>query len=87
MFTAGIGENTAIIRSRVCRDAAWLGLDMDAAASGATGSRISAAAGQRVGVGHPHQRGADDRAAHTSPARGLTRSDAATASVELARSR
>src|SRR6185295_1461136 len=41
VFTAGIGENAAIIRERVCRDAAWLGLDLDAAASGATGARIS----------------------------------------------
>ena len=80
VFTAGIGENAAIIRSRVCRDAAWLGLDLDAAASGASGARISASDQSRVRVGHPHQRGADDRAPHTSPARGLTRADAATAS-------
>ena len=42
VFTAGIGENAPIIRSRVCRDAAWLGLDLDPAASGASGARISA---------------------------------------------
>jgi acetate kinase len=33
VFTGGIGENAAPIRSRVCRDAAWLGVDMDAAAN------------------------------------------------------
>ncbi len=44
VFTAGIGENAAIIRERVCRDAAWLGLDLDAAASAASGARISAPA-------------------------------------------
>ncbi|MFT3859675.1 MAG: acetate/propionate family kinase [Aquabacterium sp.] len=30
VFTAGIGENAAEIRARVCRDAAWLGVALDA---------------------------------------------------------
>jgi acetate kinase len=49
VFTAGIGENSAAIRERVCRDAAWLGLEFDSVgnARGAprlskTGSRVSA---------------------------------------------
>ena len=42
VFTAGIGENAAVIRERVCRDAAWLGVELDAAANGAGGPRISA---------------------------------------------
>ena len=29
IFTGGIGEHAALIRDRVCRDAAWLGLDLD----------------------------------------------------------
>ena len=29
VFTAGIGENAVSIRERVCRDAAWLGVDLD----------------------------------------------------------
>jgi acetate kinase len=29
VFTADIGENSAPIRARVCRDAAWLGLELD----------------------------------------------------------
>lgn len=29
VFTAGIGENAVGIRERVCRDAAWLGIDLD----------------------------------------------------------
>ncbi len=29
VFTAGIGENAVGIRERVCRDAAWLGVDLD----------------------------------------------------------
>ena len=32
IFSGGIGENSAIIRARVCRDAAWLGVELDAAA-------------------------------------------------------
>jgi acetate kinase len=41
VFTGGIGENAATIRGRVCRDAAWLGLELDAAANDARGPRIS----------------------------------------------
>jgi acetate kinase len=33
VFTAGIGEHAAAIRARVCRDAAWLGLELDEAAN------------------------------------------------------
>jgi acetate kinase len=41
VFTAGIGENAAPIRARVCRDAAWLGLELDEAANARGASRIS----------------------------------------------
>ena len=41
VFTAGIGEHAAAIRARVCRDAAWLGLELDEAANEAGGPRIS----------------------------------------------
>jgi acetate kinase len=44
VFTAGIGENSAAIRSRVCRDAAWLGVELDAAANAEGGPRVSTAA-------------------------------------------
>jgi acetate kinase len=43
VFTGGIGEHAAAIRERVCRDAAWLGVEIDAAANAAGGPRISAA--------------------------------------------
>jgi acetate kinase len=43
VFTAGIGERAAPIRERVCRQAAWLGLELDAQANTAHGPRISAA--------------------------------------------
>ncbi len=49
VFTAGIGENAAPIRARVCEDACWLGVELDAHANlhggpriSATGSRVSA---------------------------------------------
>jgi acetate kinase len=29
VFTAGIGENSRSLRERVCRDAAWLGVELD----------------------------------------------------------
>jgi acetate kinase len=41
VFTAGIGEKAAAIRERVCRDAEWLGLTLDAAANATGGPRIS----------------------------------------------
>jgi acetate kinase len=47
VFTAGIGERAAIIRERVCRDAAWLGMTLDEVANANGGPRISAQ-GSRV---------------------------------------
>jgi len=41
VFTAGIGENSAEIRKRVGRDAAWLGVDLDPKANANGGPRIS----------------------------------------------
>lgn len=41
VFTAGIGENAPAIRERVCRDAAWAGVDLDAAANAAGGPKVS----------------------------------------------
>ncbi len=42
VFTGGIGEHATLIRERVCHDAAWLGLKIDAAANASGGPRISA---------------------------------------------
>jgi acetate kinase len=47
VFTAGIGENAPAIRSRVCQDAAWLGVELDPEANDRGGPRISTA-GSRV---------------------------------------
>jgi acetate kinase len=49
VFTAGIGENSQSLRERVCRDAAWLGVALDATANERNGPRISTA-GSRVSV-------------------------------------
>src|SRR5437899_798775 len=38
VFTAGIGQNAVPIRERVCRDAAWLGVELDPAANVNPGS-------------------------------------------------
>ena len=66
VFTAGIGENSRGLRERVCRDAAWLGVELDAEANARDGPRISTAASRVLGVGHSNQRGTDDRAPHGS---------------------
>jgi acetate kinase len=47
VFTAGIGEHAAPVRERVCRHAAWLGLELDAEANRTAGPRI-ATPGSRV---------------------------------------
>ncbi|MFP2926773.1 acetate/propionate family kinase [Pyxidicoccus sp. 3LG] len=41
VFTGGIGENAAPIRERVCREASWLGLELDEQANARGGPCIS----------------------------------------------
>src|SRR5262249_20323402 len=41
VFTAGIGENSAAIRERICAASAWLGIELDRDANAARGPRIS----------------------------------------------
>jgi acetate kinase len=43
VFTAGIGENSALVRERICRGSAWLGLELDEAANRRGQGRISSA--------------------------------------------
>jgi acetate kinase len=43
VFTGGIGENAVSIRARICRDARWLGLELDEEANARGGPRISRA--------------------------------------------
>jgi acetate kinase len=47
VFTGGIGEHAGPIRERVCKSAAWLGVDLDPVANTAGGPRISTA-GSRI---------------------------------------
>ena len=44
VFTAGVGENSAAIRARICQAATWLGVELDVAANEGGGPRISTAA-------------------------------------------
>jgi acetate kinase len=41
VFTAGVGENAAPVRSAICRGCAWLGLELDEAANREHKARIS----------------------------------------------
>ena len=41
VFTAGVGENAAAIRNKICEACAWLGLELDAAANNQHQTRIS----------------------------------------------
>jgi acetate kinase len=43
VFTAGIGEHASVLRERVCRDAKWLGVELDDNANASHGPRISRA--------------------------------------------
>jgi acetate kinase len=49
VFTAGIGENSADIRRRICEASSWLGLDIDVEANARKASKISRE-GSRVSV-------------------------------------
>jgi acetate kinase len=43
VFTGGIGEHAALIREKVCKQAAWLGVELDTVANEKNGPRISSA--------------------------------------------
>jgi acetate kinase len=46
VFTAGIGEHAAEIRRQVCKDASWLGMDLDECANANGGPQITQANGR-----------------------------------------
>ena len=51
VFTAGVGEHNAFIREHICRDLAFLGVELDADANEANASTISSAASRvRVAI-------------------------------------
>jgi len=72
VFTGGVGENSAIIRARVCRDAEWLGVQLDEDANLA-GVRVMSAPSSRVKVWRLESDEESVIARHT---RRLARSDA-----------
>ncbi|HEY5919649.1 MAG TPA: acetate/propionate family kinase, partial [Chryseolinea sp.] len=41
VFTAGIGENSPLIRERICEASSWLGIDIDRDANNSNNLRIS----------------------------------------------
>lgn len=43
VFTAGIGENSALVRQRICERLAWLGLEIDSLANEENATIISTA--------------------------------------------
>ena len=53
VFTGGIGENSARIRARVLDDAAWLGVQRDAAANEAGGPLLSTGASRVLALALP----------------------------------
>ena len=60
VFTAGIGENSAEIRRRICESSAWLGIELDCGGQRPQGSPDLRDNAAGVGVGDPDQRGTDD---------------------------
>ena len=61
VFTAGIGENSAEIRRRICQASAWLGIDLDEEANIRKERADLSSRKPRVGLGRPDERGTDDR--------------------------
>jgi acetate kinase len=57
VFTAGIGERSPEIREKVCRRAAWLGIELDPQANAAGGPRISTAASEVTVLSIPTDEG------------------------------
>jgi acetate kinase len=63
VFTAGIGEHSAVIRAPICEASSWLGIELDPVANERHRPRISTPSEPRLRLGHSDERGADDRAA------------------------
>lgn len=52
VFTAGVGENSSLLRARVCADLEWLGIELDPERNNAIerGARVISTAGSRVAI-------------------------------------
>ena len=66
VFTGGIGENGAEIRERVCREARWLGVELDEQANRRRRAAHRPGDGIGRGLGGADQRRTDDRPAHAA---------------------
>ena len=64
VFTAGIGEHSASVRAGLCAKLASLGVKLDEQANAAQRTPHFCPGQPRISLGHPDQRGTDDRAAH-----------------------
>ena len=64
VFTAGIGENSAMIRARIVEKLGWLGAGLDSAANAASKSLISTPKSRVALLRRANRRGTDDRSAH-----------------------
>jgi acetate kinase len=50
VFTAGIGENSPVIRARIAEKIAWLGATLDSASNASANAPLISAAGSRVAI-------------------------------------
>ena len=71
VFTAGVGENSAEIRARICQAAAWLGVELDACRQCGRRSAHQHRGEPRRSLDDSDQRGTDDRAPHRTAAGAL----------------
>jgi acetate kinase len=82
VFTGGIGEHAALVRERICRGCAWLGIELDGAANARGTDRISTRLGRPVAWVIPTNE-AQMIAIHTAEALRLVAQEAAIPMKEL----
>ena len=61
VFAGGIGENAAVVRTRICDGLGFLGIELEEKRNAANEGVISAAYQQGLRARHSHGRGMDDR--------------------------
>jgi hypothetical protein len=71
VFTAGVGENAVPVRSAICRECSWLGLELDEAANREHRERISTPNSRVAAYVIKNRREPDDRATRPCAGRKL----------------